>query len=102
MVHEVMVLDHSGPELAAMQYAGALKLSTYAGLIAAVLNPFAPLEHPLAALLAALGLMAAVAVATGCVESLRARLRMRLVPRYLLLASLLACLSLAIAGAWSA
>lgn len=100
MVHEVMVLDHSGPELAAMQYAAALKLTTYAGLIAALLNPFHPLEHPLAATLAALALMAAVAVAVGCVESLRARLRMRQVPRYLWLASLLACLSLAIAGAW--
>ena len=25
MVHEVMVLDHSGPELAAMQYAAAVE-----------------------------------------------------------------------------
>jgi formate hydrogenlyase subunit 4 len=40
MVHEVMVLDHSGPELAAMQYAAAIKMTVYAGLIAALLNPF--------------------------------------------------------------
>ena len=39
MVHEVMILDHSGPELAAMQYASALKMTIYAGLIAALLNP---------------------------------------------------------------
>ena len=45
MVHEVMVLDHSGPELAAMQYAAALKMTIYAGLIAALLNPFDPLTH---------------------------------------------------------
>jgi len=31
MVHEVMILDHSGPELAAMQYASAMKMTTYAG-----------------------------------------------------------------------
>ena len=101
MVHEVMVLDHSGPELAALQYAGALKLSTYAGLIAALLSPLAPLEQPFAAALATLLLTVLVAVAVGCVESLMARLRMRQVPRYLLLASLLACLCLAGASAWS-
>jgi len=100
MVHEVMVLDHSGPELAAMQFAGSLKLSTYAGLIAALLNPFSPLDEPVAATIAALLLMGAVAVAIGCVESLTARLRLRRVPRYLLLASLLASLCLAAASAW--
>ena len=101
MVHEVMVLDHSGPELAAMQFAGALKLCTYAGLIAALLNPFSPVEQPVSAILVSLVLMALVAVAVGCVESLTARLRMRRVPRYLLLASLLGILCLAIASAWS-
>lgn len=98
MVHEVMVLDQSGPELAAMQYAAALKMSIYAGLIAALLNPFDPLEAPLACVLASLLIMSAVAVAVGCVESLVARLRMRLVPRYLMLASAVAALSLAGAG----
>jgi formate hydrogenlyase subunit 4 len=42
--------------------------------------------------------MGLVAVAVGCVESLTARLRMRLVPRYLLLASMLAALCLGAAG----
>ena len=98
MVHEVMILDHSGPELAAMQYAGALKMTIYAGLIAALLNPFDPARAPLYATLASLALMAAVAVAVGCVESLTARLRMRLVPRYLMLASVIAALCLAAAG----
>ena len=96
-----MVLDHSGPELAAMQFAGALKMTVYAGLIAALLNPFEPLAQPVAAAGMSLLLMAAVAVAVGCVESLTARLRMRLVPRYLLLASLVAGLCLAAASAWS-
>jgi formate hydrogenlyase subunit 4 len=98
MVHEVMILDHSGPELAAMQYAAALKMTMYAGLIAALLNPFDPLTHTALCLLASLAIMACVAVAVGCVESLVARLRMRLVPAYLMLASLGAALCLGAAG----
>jgi formate hydrogenlyase subunit 4 len=98
MVHEVMVLDHSGPELAAMQYAAALKMTIYAGLIAALLNPFDAFTQTAPSVLAALLIMAAVAVAVGCVESLTARLRMRLVPAYLMLASLCAAACLAAAG----
>ena len=98
MVHEVMILDHSGPELAAMQYAAGLKMMSYGGLIAALLNPFDASTEPLPAVLCALVIMALVAVAVGCVESLTARLRMRLVPVYLMLASLLAALCLGGAG----
>ncbi|GAA4404540.1 NADH-quinone oxidoreductase subunit H [Quisquiliibacterium transsilvanicum] len=98
MIHEVMVLDHSGPELAAMQYAAAVKMNLYAGLVAALLNPFDAHAQPLAAIAASIGLMAVVAVAVGCVESLVARLRMRHVPRYLMLASALAALGLGAAG----
>ncbi len=98
MVHEVMILDHSGPELAAMQYGSAIKMTTYAGLIAALLNPLDPLRDPLAGIAVSLCLMAVVAVAVGCVESLTARLRLNLVPRYLMLASLLAAASLGAAG----
>jgi len=87
MIHEVMVLDHSGPELAALQYAAALKMTIYAGLIAALLNPFNPLTHPVPGVLAALALMLLVAVVVGCIESLSARLPMRWVPAYLLIAS---------------
>jgi len=98
MVHEVMVLDHSGPELAAMQYAAALKMTMYAGLIAALLNPFDPLAQPAGCLLASLAIMAGVAVVVGCVESLVARLRLRLVPVYLMGASGVAALCLGAAG----
>ncbi|WP_341889396.1 NADH-quinone oxidoreductase subunit H [Variovorax sp. YR752] len=101
MIHEVMVLDHSGPELAAMQYAAAVKMTIYAGLIAALLNPVDPFAAPLAAVVVTLAIMAAVAVAVGCVESLVARLRLRYVPRYLMLASALAALGLGVAG-WMA
>ncbi len=87
MIHEVMILDHSGPELAAMQYAAALKMTLYAGLIAALINPFNPLIDPVAGVLVSLALMLTVAVVVGCIESLSARLPMRWVPAYLLIAS---------------
>jgi formate hydrogenlyase subunit 4 len=99
MVHEVMILDHSGPELAAMQYASALKLTTYAGLIAALLNPLDPQGSPLECMLVSLIIMLGVAVVVGCVESLSARLRLRWVPLYLMAASLGAALCL-VASAW--
>jgi formate hydrogenlyase subunit 4 len=98
MIHEVMVLDHSGPELAAMQYAAALKMTLYAGLIAALLNPFDPLLDPLAAVLFSVAAMLGVAAAVGCVESLTARLPMRWVPAYVLLASAFALLAMALVG----
>ncbi len=96
MVHEVMLLDFSGPDLAMMQYAAAVKMALYAGLIAALLNPLDPLTEPLAAVLCSLGLMALVALFVGCTESLLARLRLRWVPAYLLLASFAAALCLAL------
>jgi formate hydrogenlyase subunit 4 len=98
MIHEAMVLDHSGPELAAMQYAAALKMTLYAGLIAALLNPFDPLLAPLAAMLFSVVAMLVVALAVGCVESLMARLPLRWVPAYVLLASALCLAAMALVG----
>jgi formate hydrogenlyase subunit 4 len=98
MLHEVMILDHSGPELAAMQYASAIKMTTFAGLIAALVNPFDARVTPAACIAASLVTMGSVAVAVGCIESLMARLRLRLVPPYLMLASLVAAGCLGAAG----
>lgn len=98
MVHEVMLLDHSGPALAAMQYAAAMKMTIYAGLIASLVNPFDVRTSPAGAIVFALAAMAGVGVAIGCVESLIARLRMRSVPGYLVLASLTAAVCLGVAG----
>jgi len=98
MVHEVMLLDHSGPGLAAMQYAAALKMTIYAGLIASLVNPFDLRGNPAPAVLFALVTMVGVGVAVGCVESLIARMRLRAVPGYLVLASLTAAACLGVAG----
>ena len=98
MIHEVMILDHSGPELAVMQYAAALKMTLYAGLIAALINPFNPLIDPVAGVLVSLALMLTVAIVVGCIESLSARLPMRWVPAYLLIASVAALGSMLVIG----
>ena len=90
MIHEVMVLDHSGPELAAMQYAAGLKMTLYAGLIATLLNPFHPLQEPVLAVTVGALMMVGVAVVVGCFESLMARLPLPLVSRYVWLAGWLA------------
>ena len=98
MVHEVMILDHSGPELAAMQYAAGLKMTLYAGLIATLLNPVDPLSAPLAALAISISLMLAVAVVVGCFESLMARLPLKWVPHYVWSAGWLVALAALIVG----
>jgi formate hydrogenlyase subunit 4 len=91
MVHEVMVLDHSGPDLAFIHYASALKLWLFGALIVGLAVP-----RPAGGLgfaLAALG-MVAVAIGTGLVESLVARLRMNAVPHFLWSGTALAAVAL--------
>jgi formate hydrogenlyase subunit 4 len=100
MVHEVMVLDHSGPDLAAIQLASMLKLFVGASLIATLCNPWAGSGTLLAAA-ANLALSALVAVSIGAIESLIARLRLRLVPEYVSVALGLGAAALLL-GAWGA
>jgi formate hydrogenlyase subunit 4 len=89
MIHEVMVLDHSGPDLALILYAGSVKMALFGSLIVGVLLPRAGLPWPLALGGLVLGL-AGVAVAIGVVESIMARVRMNRVPQLLVAASALA------------
>ena len=98
MVHEVMVLDHSGPDLAAIQVASAIKLYVGASALATLLNPWAGAAGALPAA-AHLALCALVAVAVGTVESLIARLKLRAVPKYILVAVSAATVAL-LATAW--
>jgi formate hydrogenlyase subunit 4 len=93
MIHEVMVLDHSGPDLAFIQYAAALKLWIFGAL-------FVGLTVPLRSgrwLLDGAGFLAgmlALAVLVGIVESSMARLRLLRVPKLLVGATALAVLAL--------
>jgi formate hydrogenlyase subunit 4 len=89
MIHEVMVLDHSGPLFGVILYASALKMFVLGTMLLHVVAPFATgqvwLDGPLF-VLELLGL----AVVIGVVESVMARLQMRHVP-YLLIAAMLFC-----------
>lgn len=89
MIHEVMVLDHSGPDLAMILFGGAVKMALFGCLVVGVLVPRARQPVALAAGELALGLVL-VAVAVGVVESVMARLRMNRVPQLLVAASALA------------
>jgi formate hydrogenlyase subunit 4 len=82
MVHEVMVLDHGGPDLALIEYASALKFALFASIVAAVAMPRSSLA-PLASAAALLGGLFASAIAVGLVESSMARLRLLKVPLFL-------------------
>jgi formate hydrogenlyase subunit 4 len=93
MIHEVMVLDHSGPDLALIQYGAALKLWLFGGLIARLaLGALA--GSPWLAFVAFLGGQLLFAIAIGLVESGMARLRLLRVPQLLIGASALAAFAL--------
>jgi formate hydrogenlyase subunit 4 len=91
MVHEVMVLDHSGPDLALILYASSLKLALFAALIVRVLVRLPGGWPGIASLLASLLL---VGIAIGVVESVMARLRLPRVPLYIAGGSALALFGL--------
>jgi formate hydrogenlyase subunit 4 len=88
MIHEVMVLDHSGPDLALIQYGATLKLYLFGALVVK-LALGARFQDPATALAAFLAGQLAFAVAIGLVESTMARLRLVRVPQLLIGASVL-------------
>jgi formate hydrogenlyase subunit 4 len=93
MIHEVMVLDHSGPDFALIQYAGGLRLALFVALVAAVLTPrggFGAIGSLLALVIGS----ALIAVAIGVVESVMARLRLGRVPQLLVGAGALALIAI--------
>lgn len=89
MIHEVMVLDHSGPDLALILYSSALKLGIFGIFVVSVFAPRAGLSGP-GAVAVLFGGLAGVAVAVGAVESVMARLRLNRVPQLLVGAAALA------------
>ncbi len=91
MIHEVMVLDHGGPDLAFILYAGAIKLFLFASLLVHVV---VPVPVGWAGLVVFGAAVVAVAIVVGVVESITARLRLVRVPQFLIGASVVAALGL--------
>jgi formate hydrogenlyase subunit 4 len=89
MIHEVMVLDHSGPLLGAITYSASLKLLILGSVLVDIVAPWRTgnplMDWPLFA-----GELLVLAVVIGVVESVMARLRMNRVP-YLLVSAILLC-----------
>lgn len=96
MIHEVMVLDQSGPPLAVVLHGAAIKLLLFALLLIEAVLPIGQLT-PLAATGALIGGVLVVTVAVGLVESLLARLAFRRVPLLLTTAFLLCLFALLMA-----
>lgn len=82
MIHEAMILDNAGPDLAFILYGAAFKMMLLAAFLVALLLPALPLAAPAkAALLLASTL--GVAVLVGIVESVMARMRFLKTPQVL-------------------
>lgn len=92
MIHEAMILDHSGPDLAFLEMAAALKHWILASLVVALVIP-APVDHPLLNLLFGVLAMLGLAIGVGVLESSMSRMRLLRVPKILVGASVMAILA---------
>ena len=99
MIHEVMVLDHGGPDLAFILYGSAQKLVVTGSLLVLPLLPPAT-GNPLLDLAIFVPAIVLLAVVVGVIESVMARLRLARVPLLLLGAGVSSALAaiLALAG----
>ncbi len=93
MIHEVMVLDHSGPEFGLIQYAASLKLWALGALASGLLLPVRT-GVPWLDLFAGFCGLFVVAMFTGVVESVMARLRLTRVSQLLAAAAAFSVLAL--------
>jgi formate hydrogenlyase subunit 4 len=94
MVHEVMVLDHSGPDFAFVLYGSAVKLFVIGALLCHVLLPIPAGGGWRGVVLLGVGEIGLAAL-VGVVESVMARLRLPRVPQFLVAAAVLAAIGLA-------
>ncbi len=93
MIHEVMVLDNSGPDFGFILYAAALKMWLYGSLLTGLLIPVHTTSWFINTSVSVAGVMG-IAVLVGLVESSMARLKLLQVPQLLLGAAALSILAL--------
>jgi formate hydrogenlyase subunit 4 len=93
MIHEVMVLDHSGPDFAMILYSSAIKLWIFGALLAGILVPVRSGNFLLDGA-ATLGGIFLLTIGIGVIESSMARLRLLRVPQLLSGAGVLAILAI--------
>jgi len=95
MIHEVMILDYGGPDLALILYGAALKLWLLGALLANIFLPLTGLAGPLQIVCLVAG-MFVIAALTGVIESVMARLSLLKVPQLLVGAAALSMLGFAL------
>lgn len=95
MIHEVMVLDHSGPELAYITYGAALKFTLLGAILLHAAFPHPASFYRLDPLLRAVEL-ALLAGVVGVIESTIARVRLNRVPLLLASATVLSAIAVAL------
>jgi len=83
MIHEVMVLDHSGPAFGMILYGAAMKLFILGALVVRLALPWQAGSLPGDAALFIAGMLL-LAVLIGVVESIMARLRLVRIPQVLI------------------
>ncbi len=93
MVHEVMVLDHSGPALGMVLYGAALKLMVMSALLVSIALPLRT-DSMLLDLLIFLAGILLLAVVIGVIESSMARLQLPRVPQVLIGTTLISIFAL--------
>ncbi len=96
MIHEAMILDHSGPPLAAILHGASVKLLLFSVLLVQAVLPIGAFA-PLAGIGVLVGGVLATTVGVGLVESLLARFAFKQVPFLLTLAFLLCLFALLVA-----
>jgi formate hydrogenlyase subunit 4 len=96
MIHEVMVLDHSGPPLAVVLHGASIKLLLFAVLLSEAVLPLGRLP-PFWASAALAGAVGSITIGVGVVESFLARFAFRRVPLLLTTAFLMCLFALLLA-----
>jgi len=97
MIHEVMVLDNSGPDFAFILYGASLKLWVLGSLLVGLAIPLRSEYFAVNAVVHVLGLLV-LAVLVGIIESTMARLRLLRVPQLLVAAGALAVFAVMLHG----
>lgn len=97
MIHEVMILDHSGPAFGLIFYGAAVKLCLLGALVVRVALPVEGWPAMLAWPAFCSGMLL-LAILVGVVESIMARLRLVYVPNLLIAATLLAGFGFLLSG----
>ena len=93
MIHEVMVLDHSGPAFGLILYGASIKLFVFASLIVRLALPLQS-GYPAADWIVFMIATIVVAMLIGVVESIMARLRLTSIPSLLVGAGVLSLFSM--------